>query len=131
MAKQKESASDIVNKHKPKNFKYRFIINDDAFYQELIDQGYNLDELDTIHNDALIQEALHASYKCYEQTVIGKAKEPTNMGDGVMLSRKMITKVGKKLSKIGLAFFTFQDTKYVSIRAYYEKFDIIELFILA
>jgi hypothetical protein len=130
MAKQTKTASELVESHIPKNFKYRYIITDDNFYRQLIDQNFDLDKLDTIHDDELVQKALRVDYKLYEKTIIGKAKEPTVFDDGVIISKKMITKTGKNLNNIGLGFFEHNETRYVVIRMYYEEFDIIEIFIL-
>lgn len=130
MGKELVSATKLINTHKPKNYKYRFIIHDDALYKELQAESFDLDELDTIHDDDLIQAALNAEYCYYDRTIIGKAKEPTPLNDGIIISKKMVTKSDKKLNQIGLSIFTFRDVRYVSLRMYYERFDIIELFIL-
>lgn len=124
------TGAELIESHKPKNYKYRFIIHEDSLYKELENDHYDLDQLDTIHNDKLIQAALNANYKFYERTIIGKAKDPTTLENGIVLSKKMITKTDKKLNQIGLAFFEYQDTRYLSLRMYYQRFDIIELFIL-
>lgn len=131
-SKKNESIVDIIETHKPKNFKYKYIITDDSIYDELLENNYDLDQLDTIQNDELVQEALKANYKEYESNIIGKAKEPTIIdGDnGVIISKKMITKTGKKLLGISLGFFDHNQIHYISIKLRYEKFDILEIFIL-
>lgn len=132
MATKKKELSivELVESHKPKNFKYKFIISDDSIYEELINSGYNIDELDTIQNDGLVQEALQASFTDYPREIVGKAKEPTIMENGVIISKKMVTKADKKLFGISLGFFDYNNLRYVVIKLRYEKFDIIEIFIL-
>jgi hypothetical protein len=130
MAKQTLPMDEIIESHKPKNFKYRFIITDDTVYDELEKLQYDLSNLDTINDDELIQEALAASYTWYERDVVKRAKEPTIFENGVILSKKMVTKTDKKLIKIGTGFFEFRNLRYVAIRMVYERFDIIEIFIM-
>ena len=129
-AKKQLSPSELVMSHKPKNYKYRYIIKDDDFLKTLETEQFNMDELDTIHNDKLVQQALQVDYKLYERTIIGKAKEPTIMENGVIVSKKMVTKADKKLQQFGIGFFTYEQLSYVTIRMFYEKFDIIEIFVL-
>ena len=130
MAKQSLPINEIIESHKPKNFKYRFIITDESVYDELQSLQYDLSNLDTINDDELIQEALKADYTWYERDVVKRAKEPTIFENGVILSKKMVTKTDKKLFKIGTGFFEFRNLRYVSIRMVYERFDIIEIFIM-
>lgn len=131
MAKKELSPSELILSHKPKNFKYRFIIKDEAFFKALTEEGFDLDELDTIHDDALVQQALNVEYELYERTIIGRAKEPTIMNDkGVIVSKKMVTKADKKLQQFGIGYFDNEQLHYVVMRMFYEKFDIIEIFVL-
>ena len=130
MAKQSLPVNEIIESHKPKNFKYRFIITDESVYDELQSLQYDLSNLDTINDDELIQEELKADYTWYERDVVKRAKEPTIFENGVILSKKMVTKTDKKLIKIGTGFFEFRNLRYVSIRMVYERFDIIEIFIM-
>ena len=125
------NADEIVESHKLKNFKYKFIFKNDDIIKELESLKYDISSTDTINNDDLTQAALNASYQYYERDIIGKAKEPTMMDKGVIISKKMVTKADKKLLKIGIGFFNHDDIAYVSIRLVYEQFDIIEIFILA
>lgn len=132
-SKKKElSIVEIIESHKPKNFKYKYLITDDSIYDELIENNYDLDQLDTIQNDELVQEALKADYKEYQSNIIGKAKEPTilDSDNGIIISKKMITKTGKKLLGILIGFFDHNQIHYISIKLRYEKFDILEIFIL-
>lgn len=132
-SKKKElSMVEIIESHKPKNFKYKYLITDDSIYDELIDNNYDLDQLDTIQNDELVQEALKADYKEYQSNIIGKAKEPTilDSDNGIIISKKMITKTGKKLLGILIGFFDHNRIHYISIKLRYEKFEILEIFIL-
>ncbi len=125
------NADEIVESHKLKNFKYKFIFKNDDIIKELESLKYDISSTDTINNDDLTQAALNASYQYYERNIIGKSKEPTMMDKGVIISKKMVTKADKKLLKIGIGFFNHDDIAYVSIRLVYEQFDIIEIFILA
>ena len=59
-----------------------------------------------------------------------KAKKPTEFDNGVMLSKKMATKTDKKLQKVKVGYFMYDSRKYVCLRLEYERFDIMELFIL-
>lgn len=128
--KNKLSISEIVESHKPKNFKYKYIITDDSVYEELEKCGYDIDTLDTIKNDMLVQEALKTNYKEYPRETVAKAKEPTILDDGIILSKKMVTKADKKLFCVKLGFFSYDNINYVAIILKYEKFDILEIFIL-
>lgn len=130
MAKDKQTPTELVLSHKPKNFKYRFVIKDDALLKSLQEEGFNFDELDTIHDDELVHIALQTECKLYERTIIGKAKEPTTIENGVIVSKKMVTKADKKLQQFGIGYFDHNQMHYVVMRMYYEKFDIIEIFVL-
>ena len=125
------NADEIVESHKLKNFKYKFIFKNDDIIKELESLKYDISSTDTINNDDLTQAALNASYQYYERNILGKSKAPTMMDKGVIISTKMVTKADKKLLKIGIGFFNHDDIAYVSIRLVYEQFDIIEIFILA
>lgn len=129
MAKKQESLSQMIESHRPKNFKHKYLMTDDIL-RKLEEENYDLSLLDTIHNDELTQLASEAKYKEYDSSIIGKADEPTSLEDGIILSKRMVTKVGKKLLSIGVGRFFYNDIEYVSIRMHYELFDIIEIFIL-
>jgi hypothetical protein len=122
--------AEIVESHKPKNFKYKFIIKDDTVYDELIECNYDLEKLDTIRNDKLVNEALKADFTEYQRETVARAKEPTLLDDGIILSKKMITKADKKLYGIMLGFFDYEEIHYVAIKFKYERFDILEIFVL-
>lgn len=130
MAKKEMDPNEVVNTHRPKNFKYRYIIKDDAFLKYLQDHQFDINSLDTIQNDELTNMAIQTECKLYERTIIGKAKEPTVMENGVIISKKMVTKADKKLQQFGVGFFEYEGLQYVVIRMFYEKFDIIEIFVL-
>jgi hypothetical protein len=130
MAKQTQSIDEIVESHKPKNFKYYYQFHDDASLIELEKQGFDLSTLDTIENPDLINQAKQASFKYYDRDVVAHAKEPTILENGVIMTKKMATKTDKKLSQVGVGFFSFQNVSYVAIKLCYEKFDIYEIFIL-
>jgi len=128
--KKQLTIAELVESHKPKNFKYKYIIREDSVYEELEKSGYDLTSLDTIQNDDLVQEALKTTYEEYPRETVAKAKEPTILDDGVILSKKMVTKADKKLFGVLLGFFSHENIRYASIMLKYEKFDILEIFIL-
>lgn len=130
MAKKEIDVDKLITSHKPKNFKYYYHIKDNNLKQKLIDINYDLSTLDTIQNHELTTAAINATYKLYERTIIGKSKEPTVLDNGIVVSKKMVTKVGKALQQFGIGFFEYDNTSYVAIRMYYDQFDIIEIFIL-
>ena len=129
MAKEKKSISEIVNDHKPKNFKFKFIFKDDEILKELESENYDISSTDTICNDELVQLAYQSEFRYFEREVVGKAKEPTDVGDGIVISKQLITKADKKLQQIGIGYFSMNDVNYVCIKFMYERFDIIEIFI--
>ncbi len=124
------SAKKIVESHKPKHVKFKYIFKDDDFLNELISSEYDMDSLDTIQNDALVQEALKAECNTYYRDTVAHAKEPTVLDDGIILSKKLVTKADKKLLALLLGFFEYNYIKYIILKLQYEKFDIVEIFIL-
>jgi hypothetical protein len=122
--------SQLVESHRPKNFKHKYIMTDENL-RKLEEENYDLSKLDTIQNDDITKCAIEANYKEYDRTIIGKAKEPTPLEDGIIISKKMVTKSDKKLLSLGVGRFEYNNTEYVSIRMHYELFDIIEIFILS
>ena len=128
MAKQ-VSLSQLIESHRPKYFKHKYIINDENL-RLLEQEGCDLSSLDTIKNDEITKLAVEADYKEYDRTIIGKAKEPSALDDGIIISKKLVTKADKKLLSLGVGRFHHNETEYVSIRLRYEQFDIIEIFIL-
>ena len=122
--------SQLVESHRPKNFKHKYIMTDEIL-RKLEEENYDLSKLDTIQNDDITKCAIEANYKEYDRTIIGKAKEPTPLEDGIIISKKMVTKSDKKLLSLGVGRFEYNNTEYVSIRMRYELFDIIEIFILS
>lgn len=129
MATTKLSIAEIIENHKPKNFKYRFVITDESVFDEL-GEDYNLDNLDTINDDMLVNAALKADFTDYGRETVAKAKEPTILDNGVMLSKKMVTKADKKLKCVSLGFFDYNNQRHAAILLKYERFDILEVFIL-
>lgn len=126
-AKKTLTAEELVETHKPKNFKYKYIFNDDSLIAELMQNNYDMSTLDTICNDDLVEKALSADFTMYERTIIGKAKEPSIIDEGIIISKKMVTKADKKLLGVYVGFFEYQ-SKYIAIKLHYERFDIIEIF---
>lgn len=131
MAKEKKTISEIVDAHKPKNFKYKFIFTDKSILDELANDNYDFDTLDTINDDDLVDEALKVTeFTTFDRSVVARKKEPKVLDDGVILSKQMVTKVDKKLQCIQLGDFSYKNRKYILIRLVYERFTIIEIFIL-
>ena len=131
MAKPKPSMSKIIDDARPKHQKYRYVITDDTVYEELAQEGYNLDLLDTIQNDELVHAALAVEdYQEYEREAVSKAKEPTILDNGVILSKQLITKADAKLKKVLVGPFEYNGLRYTVVRFKYERFDIIELFVI-
>lgn len=130
MAKEQKTIAEIVESHKPKNFKYYFDFHNDEPLIELEKAGYDIATLDTIRNADLIIGAKNALYKYYDRDVISHAKEPTVLENGVMIIKKMATKTDKKLAQVGVGFFDLDQVSYVAIKLCYEQFDIYEIFIL-
>ncbi len=129
MASSKETLTPekLVESHKPKNFKYKYIFNDEEFLNELLSSGYDMSSLDTIDDDHLVEAALSTNFTMYERTIVGKAKEPSILDNGVVISKKMVTKADKKLLGLYVGFFDY-NTKHIAIKLHYDKFDIIEIF---
>lgn len=129
MASSKKTLTpeELVESHKPKNFKYKYIFNDEEFLNELSSSGYDMSSLDTIDDDHLVEAALSTNFTMYERTIVGKAKEPSILDNGVVISKKMVTKADKKLLGLYIGFFDY-NTKHIAIKLHYEKFDIIEIF---
>jgi hypothetical protein len=131
MAKEKKTISEIVDAHKPKNFKYKFIFTDKSILDELANDNYDFDTLDTINDDDLVDEALKVTeFTTFDRSVVARKNEPKVLDDGVILSKQMVTKVDKKLQCIQLGDFSYKNRKYILIRLVYERFTIIEIFIL-
>lgn len=130
MAKQTQSINEIVESHKPKNFKYYYHFHNDETLIELEKQGFDMASLDTIQNHDLIEAAKNANFKYYDRDIVAHAKEPTILENGVIMTKKMATKTDKKLIRVGVGNFSFQSVSYVTVKLCYEKFDIYEIFIL-
>ena len=74
MAKEKQTPTELVLSHKPKNFKYRFVIKDDALLKSLQEEGFDFDELDTIHDDELVHIAYKRNVSYMNEPLLGKQK---------------------------------------------------------
>ena len=81
----------------------------------LVNEGYENDECDT-----------------YDRTVVSKAKEPTTIDEsrGIVVSKQLIIKADKKLHSVGIHTFSYKNDSYVMVKFVYEKFDIVEIFLL-
>lgn len=133
MAKQL-SASETILSHLPKkNFKYKVIIKDDDFRKELTESNFDNNLLDTIKNDQLVSTGYNnTDFNSYDRETVSKAKQPTviDKDRGIVVSKQLITKTDKKLLKVDIKSFYYEDTPYVMIKFVYEKFDIVEVFLL-
>lgn len=130
MAKTEQSMSEIIDSHKPKNVKYEFIIKDESVLTRLKDEGYDLSQLSTINDAELVQAALKAEViDTFDRTIIKKATQPSMIGEGIIISKKLIAKADKKLIRIDITKFELRNTQFIGIRFVYEKFDIQEIFI--
>ena len=130
MAKEKDPVTKVVDDHKPKNYKFKYIIKDDALLEELEDSNYDLSSLDTINDTDLTVAAMNSEFKEYPREVVASSKKPTQIEDGVLLFKQMTTKTDKKLQNVCVGFFSHNNLRYVCIKFVYERFDIIEIFIL-
>lgn len=130
MAKEKDPVTKVVDDHKPKNYKFKYIIKDDTLLKELEDSNYDLSSLDTINDTDLTIAAMNSEFKEYPREVVASSKKPTQIEDGVLLFKQMTTKTDKKLQNVCVGFFSHNDLRYVCIKFVYERFDIIEIFIL-
>jgi len=126
-AKKILTPQELVETHKPKNFKYKYIFTDESLLNELMDSDYDVTTLDTICDDKLVEAALAADCVMYNREIVGKATQPTIMDDGVIISKKLITKADKKLLGVYVGFFDFT-TRHIVVKFRYERFDIIEIF---
>ncbi len=127
-SKKELTPVELVETHKPKNFKFKYIFNDETLLTELMnDPEFDISSLDTINDDELVEAALATNYTMYERSVVGKAKCPTVLDDGIIISKKMITKADKKLLGVYVGFFDYH-SRHVCIKFHYERFDIIEIF---
>lgn len=128
--KPPKTPPEIVDAHKPKNVKYKFIFTDDSFLCSLEDTGYDISTTDTINNPELIEAAMSSveNEVSYEREVVARAKKPTYLDTGVVLSKQLITKADKKLQEVKVGYFTYQNCRYVRILFVYQAFMIIELF---
>jgi hypothetical protein len=129
MAKTK-TLSEIIDDHKPKNYKFKFIIKDESLWKELENANYDISSLDTINDTDLTVAALDTPFKEYPREVVAASKKPTQLEDGVLLFKQMTRKTDKKLQNVCVGFFSHNNLRYVCIKFVYERFDIIEIFIL-
>ena len=127
---EKKTTSEIINDHKPKRYKFKFIIRDDNLLKELEDANYDMSSLDTINDTDLTVAALNAEFKEYPREVVASSKKPTQIEEGVLLFKQMTTKTDKKLQNVCVGFFSHDNLRYVCIKFVYVQFDIIEIFIL-
>ena len=130
MAKNTLTPEELVETHKPKNVKFKYIFIDDTLLDELLKNKYDVSTLDTINNDELVDAAMFADYHDHDRSIIGKSNEPVFLDDGVVVSKKLVTKADKKLQKVSIGFFVYNQAHYVAIKLVYERFAILEIFSL-
>jgi hypothetical protein len=130
MAKKELPINEVVESHKPKNFKYYYHFHNPDDLVELEKLGYDIASLDTICNADLIEAAKAAEFKYHDRDIVAHAKDPVMLERGVVMTKKMATKTDKKLLQVGYAFFTFNEVDYAAIKLCYERFDIYEIFIM-
>lgn len=131
---EKLTPAEIVMSHIPKKVsKYKFIIKDSDFFDELTkDESFDMNLLDTIQNNQLVDIGYNQTFDSYERDVVAKAKQPTTIDPDrhIVVSKQLITKADKKLLNVCISTFDYEDASYVMIKFVYEKFDIIEIFLL-
>ena len=130
----KEEYDKFLKDFRPKNFKYKFIFTDDEFQEEILKLSSPEDntiqnELDTINSPELIMKALESEFVSYGNNV-KKAKEPTLIDDGVFISKMMVSKTGNALLDVQSSNFSYDNNNYMAIKFVYEKFYILEIFIM-
>jgi hypothetical protein len=127
---EKKTTSQIVEEHKPKNYKFKYVITDPTLEKELIEAGFDMTTLDTINDADLVADALAAPFQSYPREVVATSQKPTQIENGVLLFKKMVTKTDKKLQNVKVGFFQHNNLNYACIKFVYERFEIIEIFIL-
>lgn len=130
MAKPEKRLDELINDHKPKNVKFKFIPKDETLLSELSALDYDIGTLDTINDDDMVNKAINAPCQVFERTIVGKAKEPTFFGDGTMIFRKLVKKADKKLLAVHRGFFDYENSKRMVFKLEYERWFIVEIFVL-
>lgn len=134
MAKKDLTPKELIISHLPKKVdKYKVIIKD-ADLDEALKNDPEFDQsiLDTINDDGLIDTGYNRTFNSYDRSTVSKAKEPTVIDEnkGIVVSKQLITKTDKKLLSVDVNTFPYNDNSYVMIKFVYEKFDIVEVFLL-
>ena len=128
------TGAELINSHRPKKVsKYKFIIKDSELFEELRnDESFDMKTLDTIKNDDLVNTGYNRDFDLYERDVVARAKEPTTIDEkrGIVVSKQLITKADKKLINVCVNTFDYDNASYVMIKFVYERFDIVEIFLL-
>lgn len=135
MAKKELSPAEVIKSHIPKKMdKYKIIVKDAEFFDELTkDETFDMKLLDTINDNGLVNAGYdNDEFDTYDRVVVSKAKEPTTIDEsrGIVVSKQLITKADKKLQSVGIHTFSYQNDSYVMVKFVYEKFDIVEIFLL-
>lgn len=134
MAKNDLTPKELIISHLPKKVdKYKVIIKD-ADLDEALKNDPEFDQsiLDTINDDGLVDTGYNRTFNSYDRSTVSKAKEPTVIDEnkGIVVSKQLITKTDKKLLSVDVNTFSYNDNSYVMIKFVYEKFDIVEVFLL-
>lgn len=134
MATKELTPSELVMSHLPKKMeKYKVIIKDVELFEALKnDPTFDMNVLDKINNDALVNAGYEQEFDSYDRSTVAKAKEPTiiDKDRGIVVSKQLITKTDKKLLSVDINTFNYNSNSYVMVKFVYEKFDIVELFLL-
>lgn len=133
MAKQTKPAREIIETHRPKKIdKYKFIIKDPDFYDELKnDSSFDMETLDMLKMDDVLEVGMLSTNDSFTRDIVSKSDRPTLVDEkrNLYVSKSMITKADKKLQSIETGVFTYHDNSYMIVKFIYEKFDIVELFL--
>lgn len=128
------SPKELIQSHLPKKIqKFKVIIKDAELHDELNnDPDFDMNTLDTINNTKLVSAGYSGPFEIFDRSSVSKAKEPTviDSSKGIVISKQLITKTDKKLLSVGINTYEFQSNSYVMIKFEYEKFDIVEVFLL-
>lgn len=131
--KELKTLKDTIEKCLPKTYKFKYVLKPEQI-EALKKDGFDLEQLDTIRMPGLVDAALKSTFKEFDPSLlIKKAKEPTDLSEdvkeGVVISKKMVTKTGKILKSVGISLYEFEGNGYVCFRLDYDLFYIIEIFI--
>lgn len=130
--KEIKTLKETVLKCMPKTYKFKYILSKEQI--DVLKDDTSIPCLDTINRPGLVEAALKSTFREFDpSTLIKKAKEPTDLSgevkEGVVISKKMVSKTGKILKSIGISLYKYEDNCYVCFKLDYGLFSIIEIFI--